>query len=134
MEWSGKIDNKKYFAGTVVAAGLAAFAGKGQLTESVFLLGVVAASVANQWLMFVILGKLLRRMTDSARKITWMDQAVLWLQIGLKFSLLGGLFFSLIVYARHVVAQGLLLYTFQLIILVLSIKNIGAFLKKGSSE
>jgi len=98
------------------------------------LLGIVAGSVLNQWLMFVILGKLLRRMTDGVRKVSWMEQAVLWGQIGLKFSLLGAIFYYLIVHARHVVAQGLLLYTFQLIILVLSIKNIGAFLKKGSSE
>ena len=133
MDWSEKIDNKKYFGGTFIAVVFALVAGKWRLMETAFLLGIVLGTMINQWLMFVILGKLLQRVTDGKSKVSWMDQMTLWLQVGLKFFLLGALFYYLVIYARHVAAQGLLLYTFQLIILILSIKNISDFFnKKGS--
>lgn len=134
MEWSEKINNKKYFAGTIVAILLAVLGGKGFQLESLLLSLVVLASVINQWLMFVILGKLLKRMTTQLYKVSWFEQFVLWGQIFLKFALLGAVFYYLITHARHIVAHGLILYTFQLIILVLSIKNIGALIKKGPHE
>lgn len=134
MEWSEKIDNKKYFLGTIAAVVIGLFAAKGSLFNSLLLLIVIAGSVLNQWLMFVILGKLLSRMTAEARDLSLTEKLTLWIQIALKFSILGAIFYYLILYARHIVAQGLLLYTFQLIILILSIKNIGDFINKGSSE
>jgi hypothetical protein len=132
MDWSERIDNKKYFVGTLVALSFASFAGRMSLFDALFLVGIIIATVLNQWLMFVVLGKLLRSMMEQQSKPSRYQQLVLWGQIGLKFSVLGAMFYFLIGYARHLAAFGLILYTFQLIILVLSIKNIGAFLKKGS--
>lgn len=134
MEWSEKISNKKYLVGTAFALLLALYAGRSSWLGVGILAGVVLASVLNQWLMFVVLGKLLSNMTEDMTPLSRGQKLVLWGQIALKFSLLGAVFYFLISEARHLVAQGLLLYTFQLIILVLSIKNIGAFLKKGSPE
>jgi hypothetical protein len=84
--------------------------------------------------MFRVLGKLLQGMKNLPSKLGGYKRLVLWGQITLKFTVLGVMFYFLITRARHLAAQGLLLYTFQLIILILSIKNISAFLKKGSSE
>jgi hypothetical protein len=134
MDWSEKIDNKKYWLGTVAAVVIGLFAAKWNIADAVILLTVIGGSVLNQWLMFVILGKLLSRMSDEARQLSLTEKLTLWIQVALKFSILGAIFYYLILYARHVVAQGLLLYTFQLIILILSIKNIGDFINKGSSE
>jgi hypothetical protein len=133
MEWSKKINNKKYIFGTLISLGLVFFVTKGAIPDVLYLMAVILGSVANQWLMFAILGKILSSIM-AEKKLTWLQKLTFWLQIALKFSLLGCIFYILIVHARHIVAQGLILYTFQLIILVLSIKNIAASLKKGSSE
>ncbi len=134
MDWSEKIDNKKYLSGTLIAVVFAVYAGRSAPFDAAFLLGVIGASVLNQWLMFRVLGKLLQGMNELPSKPGRYQRLVLWGQITLKFSVLGVMFYFLITHARHLAAQGLLLYTFQLIILILSIKNISAFLKKGSSE
>mgnify|MGYP001627270981 CR=1 FL=1 len=134
MEWSEKIDNKKYFLGTAASVAIGVFTVKARLFDSGLLLTVIAGSVLNQWLMFVILGKLLTRMGNDTSPLGMAEKLTLWIQVILKFSILGVIFYYLIQHARHVVPQGLILYTFQLIILILSIKNIGDFLNKGSSE
>ena len=134
MDWSEKIDNKKYFGGTFIAVVFAVYAGRSAVLDASLLLGIIAASVLNQWLTFKVLGKLLRGMNELPSKSGRSQRLVLWGQITLKFSVLGVMFYFLITHARYLAAQGLLLYTFQLIILILSIKNISAFLKKGSSE
>jgi hypothetical protein len=134
MDWSEKIENKKYIGGTLVSVVIATTLTKAETRDAIVLVGVILCSALNQWLMFLILGKLLKQMTEESVRPNLITRAKLWLQVALKFSLLGGVFYYLISYSRHLVAHGLILYTFQLIILVLSIKNIGAFIKKGSSE
>lgn len=134
MDWSEKIDIKKYWLGTVAAVIIGLFAAKWNAYDAAILLTVIGGSVLNQWLMFIILGKLLGRMSAEARELSITEKLTLWIQVALKFSVLGAIFYYLILYARHIVAQGLLLYTFQLIILILSIKNIGDFINKGPPE
>jgi len=133
MDWSTKIDNKKYGLGTLIALLVTAFVTKGKLPDAIYLLTVTMGSVLNQWLMFLIFGKVFNNITQNT-KFTFQQKIILGLQVALKFIMLGSLFYLLIVHARHVVAQGLILYTFQLIILILSIKNITASMKKGSDE
>ena len=133
MDWSEKIDNRKYIGGTLVAMIVIGYVTKGRVPDSIYLLGVTLGSFLNQWLMFAILGKVLKQLHNN-EKLTSLQKMTFWLQIALKFLLLGGIFYVLIVHARHIVAQGLILYTFQLIILVLSIKNIASSMKKGSHE
>ncbi len=134
MDWSEKINNKKYFTGSVLSALFALYAGRASVLAMFMLLGVIVATFLNQWLTFIVLGKYLKTLNGSQIKPDKYQRLVLWGQIALKFSVLGAMFFALITYTRHLAAQGLVLYTFQLIILILSIKNIGAFIKKGSSE
>jgi hypothetical protein len=133
MEWSKKIDNRKYVTGTMFALGIIAYVTRGRYPDVLFLLIVTLGSALNQWLMFVILGKIFKQITEN-KKISLYQKFLFWFQIALKFFLLGSIFYALIVHARHVVAQGLILYTFQLIILVLSIKNIADSMKKGSGK
>jgi hypothetical protein len=133
MDWSEKIDNRKYIGGTLVALIIIAYVTRGRIPDSIYLLGVTVGSVLNQWLMFIILGKVLKQISFS-EKLNFAQRLTFWFQIALKFFLLGSIFYVLIVHARHIVAQGLILYTFQLIILVLSIKNIASSMKKGSHE
>jgi hypothetical protein len=133
MDWSEKINNKKYIGGTLVSLSILAYTTRGVLPDTLYLLAVVLGSVINQWLMFVILGKVLLQISHE-QKLSSTQRLTFWLQIGLKFFLLGSIFYVLIVHARHLVAQGLILYTFQLIILVLSIKNIASSIKKGPHE
>jgi hypothetical protein len=130
MEWSQRINNIKYAIGTLLSLLFALYSSKAQFPAVAYLLMVVVGSVLNQWLMFVILGKVLQQITEN-QKLNAHQKIVFWLQIALKFAVLGGVFYTLIVHARPIVAQGLILYTFQLIILVLSIKNIADSFKKG---
>lgn len=115
------------------ALGIIAYVTRGRYPDVLFLLIVTLGSALNQWLMFVILGKIFKQITEN-KKISLYQKFLFWFQIALKFFLLGSIFYALIVHARHVVAQGLILYTFQLIILVLSIKNIADSMKKGSGK
>ncbi len=133
MDWSTKIDNRKYLLGTLIAFGIIGYVTKARFPDVAFLSMVTVGSALNQWLMFVILGKIFNQMTEN-KKLSFYQKFIFWLQVALKFFMLGSIFYALIVHARHVVAQGLILYTFQLIILVLSIKNISDSMTKGSKE
>lgn len=129
MVWSEKIDNRKYLIGTSIAVGFAWWAGKGNLSDFMLLCGIILGSAMNQWLMVKILGKALSRILDKPSEAgSGWGFAV---QIILKLLVLGGFFYALIIYGRHLALYGLLLYTFQLIILVLSIKSSSTFLNKG---
>ncbi|MCE3011900.1 MAG: hypothetical protein LW878_02435 [Proteobacteria bacterium] len=133
MEWSKKIDNRKYAIGTFFALVIIAYVTRGRFPDVIYLLVVTLGSALNQWLMFVILGKIFKQIAEN-KKFSLYQKFLFWLQVALKFFLLGSIFYALIVHARHVVAQGLILYTFQLIILILSIKNIADSMKKGSGK
>lgn len=129
MEWSEKIEIKKYLFGTAVSLGFAGYASNGSGHDFMLLCGIVCGSILNQWLMVKILGRALRRMTASVLESD--SSFIFVLQVVLKLVVLGIFFYSLIVYGRHLVLYGLILYTFQLIILVLSIKSSSTFLNKG---
>ena len=128
MEWSEKIENKKYFAGTVISLIAAWLVSRGVARDALMLMGIVLVAVLNQWLMFLIMGTAAQR-TKETRYITPVDNLMFVGKILLKLATMGGGFLLLVNYGRHLVAYALVLYTFQLIILVLSIKNRGAFTK-----
>ena len=112
-----------------MAVGFAWWAGKGNTQDFLLLCGIILGSVLNQWLMVRILGKALSRILsepgDAGNGLVFAGQIVL------KLVVLGVFFYALIVYGRHLALTGILLYTFQLIILVLSIKSRSTFLNKG---
>ncbi len=134
MGWSENVSNKKYFAGSLVALFYALYFGRDSAVEAALLVGMIVASGLSHWIMFIILGKFLLNMTESRGASDRFSRVVLWGQVTLKFSVMIIMIFLLVTWGRHLVSHGLILYTFQLIILILSIKNIHAFLKKGSSE
>ncbi len=109
--------------------GFAWWGAKGVLPDFALLCGIIFASIFNQWLMVKILSKALGKILSQPQEAgSGWGFAV---QIVLKLFVLGGFFFALIVYGRHQALNGILLYTFQLIILVLSIKSSSTFLNKG---
>lgn len=113
---------------------LAMLGGLGRPVDTITLFVVVAGSVLYQWLMFVILEKMFRRKAQDGEVDSFKSKMIFRAQVALKFSVMGLIFYYLTHYARHIVAQGMILFTFQLIILILSIKNIGDFTNKGSTE
>ena len=128
MGWSEKIDNRKYLFGSSVGLLAACFAAKWEMHGTILLSAIVIGSALNQWLMFLILGRALGRMTQEGGN-EGRNAFVFALQIVGKFAVLGVPFYVLIQQARHLVLFGLVLFTFQLIILVLSIRNRGTFSK-----
>jgi predicted membrane channel-forming protein YqfA (hemolysin III family) len=130
LEWSERISNKRYLFGTIVALGLAVWGAQGDVYATLLLCGAVLASVANQWLMFSILGRAFRHMTQGSQAKS-MRSPLFMLQVVVKLFGMGAFFFLLAEKGRTVLFQGVVLYTFQLIILVWSIKNRSAFFKKG---
>ncbi len=130
MEWSERIDNRKYLIGSVIGLLAGALVARGQWIDMLILWGVVFVAAANQWLLFRALAYALRRMLQSDEVPNpGRGQLIMMGQIILKLGLLAGAFYYVVGYARHLVPYALVLFTFQLIILVLSIKNKGAFPK-----
>ncbi len=128
MEWSEKIESKKYVFGTLISLIAAGIVSRGDVPDALMLVGIVLVAVVNQWLMFLIMSTAAHR-TKESRRVTGGDNIKFVGKILLKFATMGGGFLLLVNYGRHLVAYALVLYTFQLIILVLSIKNRGALSK-----
>lgn len=122
MEWSKKIDLKKYVFGTGLALCFAVYSGGGKLWPTLLLGFVVVASALNQWLWFKILNNLLKRMQSNG--LEQISKKRMVFEFCLKWLIIAASFYLLITYARAKIVQGLILYTFQLIILILSIKNV----------
>lgn len=90
---------------------------------------LVISAILNQYFTVKVLSRLVenKSVIDDKR-----SKLKLFLYLLFKMFFLASGFICLLVYARDKVLQGLTIYIFQLIILGLSIKNIGKFFKKGS--
>lgn len=131
MDLKNRISLKKYSFGTAIGTGFALYSGEGDLVKTVALVNIIAASVLNHYLWFALLGKMVRKLSsptkDKVGRLGFILQILgKWLVLGLSFYLASQ-------YARDKIAHALILFTFQLIILVLSIKNISSYFEKGSS-
>lgn len=130
MEWSEKIDSKKYLLGTFIGLVAAAVVVWGKWSEVLVLWTVTLVSTVNQWLLFRVLSGAMRRMMQSEQVTKeWRQPVIMVGQIVLKLGLLAAVFYFVVGHARHIVLYALVLFTFQLIILVLSIKNKGDYPK-----
>jgi uncharacterized membrane protein len=131
MSWEKKINSKVYAAGVLGALGLATLGGWPEQRVILWLCVIVLATVINQWATVEILSKLVASQLQGAEPLNRKKMA--WNFLLKIASLLGG-FMGLLTYAREAIIWGLLLYIFMLIILGLSIKNIGQLIKKGSPK
>lgn len=90
---------------------------------------VVLAAAGNHYFTVKALNSLIQSRLEGGDAP---DNKKLMLYLLLKTVFLASAFLCLLIFSRDYVLQGLLVYIFQLIILFLSIKNIGKFFKKGS--
>ncbi len=129
MSWAKRINNTSYVLGTVANLAIANYGGYPNVAAMCWLSYVVLAACGNHYFTVKTLNGLIQsRMEDGDAP----DNKKLMLYLLLKTLFLASAFLCLLVYSRDYVLQGLLVYIFQLIILFLSIKNIGKFFKKGS--
>lgn len=132
MDLLEKISLRRYALGSVCAMAFALYVAHGQLGDSLLLLSGVLASALNQWLMFSLLG---RAFNQTGEKLAPSKSfPALALQALVKLFGLGIYFYLLVKLGQHLLLEGVFLYTFQLIILVWSIKKRDAFYKKGPSQ
>lgn len=129
MFWQKKINSKSYVTGTCINLAFALFFGLPELKDVLSLVLMVLCSVGNHIFMVYALNSLIDSQLyvgDAVNKKKLFGSIVgktLFLVVG---------FVCLIKFSPNKVLQALSLYIFQLIILGLSIKNIGKFFKKGS--
>jgi len=124
MSWSKRINSKQYAIGTAVNLGLSVYAGLPNSITVACLVFLVVSAVANQYFMVKTLSTMVEQRLGG-------DNRRIMLYLLIKTLFLGAGFICLLLFARDKVLQGLAVYIFQLIILCLSIKNIGKFFKKG---
>lgn len=131
MSWSKRIDTKKYTFGTLVNLGFAIYAGLPSYKSAWWLSFVALSAMLNHFFTVKALSQLIENRIVETRQHS---KVSLVMSLALKTVFLAAGFICLLVFSSDKVLQGLLIYIFQLIILALSIKNIGNFYKKGSDS
>lgn len=126
--WSKRINSKQYAIGSVINAGFAIYAGLPNLWWAWWLVFVVISAVLNHFFTVKALGGLIEA---RATQTNAQSNVKLFLYLIFKTLFLAAGFICLMVFAPQKILQGLMIYIFQLIILGLSIKNIGKFFIKG---
>lgn len=129
MGWSKRINNKNYFIGSAVNLGFATYAGLPSAISTWWLCYIVLSAALNHFFTVEALNYLAE--TRVKRNLKTSTAKILFYLVFKTLFLISGFIF-LVLFARDKVLQGLFIYTFQLIILGLSIKNIELFFKKGS--
>lgn len=131
MSWTKKINNKIYLSGLIVNLAIAWYFADGFNKEFIWLTVMITCTACSHYFNIKGMGQIVAQRVErkqglgGGQMLTHFALKLLLLIIGLV---------CLMVFIPHKVPQGLILYIFQLIILALSIKNIGKFFKKGSSS
>jgi hypothetical protein len=128
MSWQKKINSKSYFLGTAINLAFAMYSGQPSLKDVLSLVLMVLCAVGNHIFMVYALSSLIESQMYGSDAP---DKKKLFGSIIGKIVILMIGFICLITFSPNKVLQALTLYIFQLIILTLSIKNIGKFFKKG---
>lgn len=132
MYWAKKINTKIYASGTAANVLVAGIFGYPEVRNTLWLLVVLLGAVINHYSSIYVVGSLIQnQLSDSFAPVNKRKMAF---YLVLKIASLLVAFALLVNFARPLVAHGIILYIFQLIILGLSIKNIAQFIKKGPSE
>lgn len=127
MAWTKKINSRNYGVGTVINLGFALYAGFPVVLNMWWLSFVVITAIFNQYFTIKALSGMVEEGIASGRK----GLKIIFYTVFKMGFLISG-FACLMMFAPDKVLQGIMVYIFQLIILGLSIKNIGKFFKKGS--
>ncbi len=132
MSWAKKINSKTYAIGTAANIVAAVIFGWPEVSSVIWLLIVLLGSATNHYSsVYVVTSLIEAQISDrdapvNKRKLTFFLVLKI-VSIILAFALL-------VTYARPLVPYGIVIFIFQLIILGLSIKNIGNLIKKGPLE
>lgn len=127
MSWEKKINSKKYAIGTFINLAFALYAGFPSLKVMWWLSYIVISTVLNHYFMVMALSKVVEQMTEIGAS----KRSRLFYYLILKAVFLISGFVCLMVFIPNMVLHGLFIYIFQLIILGLSIKNIGNLFYRG---
>ncbi|HXH75083.1 MAG TPA: hypothetical protein VNJ08_08980 [Bacteriovoracaceae bacterium] len=130
MGWSKKIKSSIYASGTIVNLGLAIYIGLPSNMDAWWLSFVIISAVLNHFFTIEALSMLV---VKSVKEQVTSTAKILFYLVFKTFFLASG-FVCLLLFVPDKVLQGLMLYIFQLIILGLSIKNIGMLIKKGTEK
>ncbi len=128
MSWSEKVSSKKYLLGTVINLAFAIYAGWPSLQTSFWLSVLVVSIALNHFFTIRVFMQLFQSQLTGVKR----SKKKLALDFFFKVFFLFGGFGCFLYFGRDKVLHGMASYLFQLIILFLSIKNIGQFIKKGS--
>lgn len=131
MSWLEKIDSKKYLFGSFVNLGLGLYSGWPDTLSCLWLSYMVIGAALNHYFTISVFSRMVESQKNPERTAR---KGKLVVHIILKFFFLISAFIGLLTFAKDKVIQGLLMYIFQLIILFLSIKNIGQLIKKGPTQ
>lgn len=131
MSWNAKINSKIYIVGVILNVCLAGFFSGGELDVFTSLMIMIITTVVSQYFNIRGMGQLIVARVERKQSFS-SSQMLFHFALKMFFLILG--LVCLMVFTPDKVLQGLILYIFQLIILALSIKNIGKFFKKGSSS
>lgn len=129
MAWARRINNRNYAVGTTINLAFAIYAGLPNYMSAWWLTFLILSAVLNHYFTVKALSGLVEQKASSAAG----GMKILFYMVFKMAFLIAG-FACLLIFARDKVPHGLVIYIFQLIILGLSIKNIGKFFKKGSHE
>ncbi len=129
MSWTERINNERYLLGSALNLTLALYLGLPSWASAWWLSYVVIASFLNHYFAVKVFNRLFESRVKGAPPA---QNKRLILHLFFKVLFLISAFVCLMVFNRDQVLQGVGIYIFQLIILSLSIKNIGQLLKKGS--
>lgn len=131
MSWAQKISSKIYLAGSVVNTGIAWFFSEGDLKIFGWLVLMLLTTMLSHYFNIQGMSKLIGLRVERKQGLSSVEMLS---HFALKLILLIAGLVCLMIFIPTKVLAGLILYIFQLIILALSIKNIGKFYKKGSSS
>lgn len=132
MSWAKKINSKNYAIGSAGNAASALIFGWPEMSSVIWLLVVLLGSVLNHYSSVYVVSSLIEaQISDRDAPI---NKKKLSFFLLIKIMSLIMAFGLLVTYARPLVPYGIVIFIFQLIILGLSIKNIGNLIKKGPLE
>jgi hypothetical protein len=124
MEWLKKINLKRYFVGSILnlLSSVLIIFSRSQVSDFWMIFLIYVSSILNQALLMAILWKAMKKIEGGDERGA-REALVFTLQILGKLAFLGGSFLLVATYARELISYGLFLYTFQLIILIVSIRK-----------
>jgi len=130
MAWSKKINSSYYAFGTILNLGVSIYAGLPSKADAWWLSFVIISAVLNhfftvQALSMLVVKTMKEQVTSTAKILFYLVFKTFFLASG---------FVCLLLFVPDKVLHGVMIYIFQLIILGLSIKNIGMLIKKGTSK